>query len=103
MLTLEQKIAKAEAEAKAAIERANAKLGKLKARKEAVERRKLDRLIRGNRAEDNRRKILVGAMVLKSMDGNESIRSQWIAKLDAYLTRDDDRALFGLPPKPETK
>ena len=98
-MSIDQRIAKAEADAKAVIERANARLKQLKAQKEAVEQRKLNRLIKGKRAEDNRRKILVGAMILKGMEENPAHRAEWMARLDHYLVRDDERALFGLPPR----
>jgi large subunit ribosomal protein L7/L12 len=33
------------------------------------------------------------------MDKNEATKTSVMTKLDAFLTRDDDRALFGLYPK----
>ena len=98
-MSIEDLIAKAEAEAKAAIERANAKLAQLRKRKEAVEQRKLHRLIKGKRAEENRQKILLGAMVLGTMRRDPAAHAEWVQRLDGYLTRDDERALFGLPPR----
>ena len=52
------------------------------------------------RKDDTRRKVLVGAMILDGMEDTES--DQWpngrlIDVLDSFLTRDRDRALFGLP------
>jgi hypothetical protein len=43
---------------------------------------------------------LVGATVLARVDRDELDHADLQAWLDAELTRDDDRALFDLPPKP---
>ena len=51
------------------------------------------------RAADTRRKVLAGALILALCDQNPDTREQFLAKLDAFLTRDDDRALFGLTPR----
>ncbi len=51
------------------------------------------------RAADTRRKVLAGALILDLCDQNPDTREQFLAKLDAFLTRDDDRALFGLTPR----
>ena len=88
---------------KAAEERAAAaakKLQQLKARKHALEARKLSREIKGQRVEDTRRKILVGAMMLDKIERGDWSRDKLLTLLDAYLTRDADRALFDLPPRP---
>jgi uncharacterized membrane protein YccC len=58
------------------------------------------------RKDDTRRKVLVGAMILETMEATES--DQWpkerlIDALDSFLIRDRDRALFGLPPKPTSQ
>jgi hypothetical protein len=49
------------------------------------------------RKRDARRKIVVGAMVLGLVERGEWPRERLLEKLDAYLTRNHDRALFGLP------
>jgi hypothetical protein len=57
------------------------------------------RAAKQQRQDDLRRKILVGAFILSRVDGTaaeETLRAQ----LDGYLTRPDDRNLFGLPPLP---
>ncbi len=46
------------------------------------------------RKRDTRRKILIGAWLMDQKD-TEFLRE----KMDRYLTRDNDRKLFGLPPK----
>jgi large subunit ribosomal protein L7/L12 len=86
MASLEEKIAAAEKRAQEAAKR----LKQLKVRRDMVEARRLQSLLKGQRSDDTRRKILVGALVLDMMD-----------RLDKFLTRADDRALFQLPSIPE--
>ena len=97
MSALDDRIAAAEQKAQAAA----AKLKELKARQEAVEARKLARFTKGQRAEDIRRKILAGALVLDMMARDPDTRARFLKHLDGFVTRDDDRALFGLPPRPQ--
>jgi hypothetical protein len=49
------------------------------------------------RKSDARRKILVGAMVLGLVERGEWQKERILEKLDAYLSREYDRALFDLP------
>lgn len=63
----------------------------------AKERRKV-------RAEDTRRKILIGAYVLSRIASTDEAdegwtQPRWMVGMDKYLTRPADRALFGLPPR----
>lgn len=83
-----------EAEKKKAAERIKQLTNKL----QAAEARKVQALIKGKRSDDTRRKILAGAVILKVMEANEETKRSMLSKLSAELTRDDDRALFGLPP-----
>lgn len=53
------------------------------------------------RNDDNRRKILVGAMYLKKAEEDAGIKTKLWTALDNYLTKDYDRILFDLP-TPET-
>lgn len=78
------------------------KIAQLEALKEKQEARKLNALIKGKRSDDTRRKILAGAMVLEKADKDEAARQRLMDGLDKYLTRDDDRALFGLSKKPKS-
>ena len=55
------------------------------------------------RKRDTRRKILLGALVMNLMDSGELSREKMMEELDAYLTKDIDRALFDLPPRNEKK
>ena len=55
------------------------------------------RLKKVERAADTRKKILIGAYFLEvKYKGREE---ELIKIMDGFLVRDNDRALFGLPPK----
>lgn len=73
------------------------KLKHAKALKQKAEARIKAAESKKKRADDTRRKILVGAMMLEHMDKNEATKTSVMGKLDAFLTRPDDRTLFGLP------
>ena len=75
------------------------KLKQLKAQKQQIEARKRAAAAKVNRAQDTRRKVLAGAMILDMMERDEATRQRFTARLDSYLTRPDDRALFGLGEK----
>ena len=52
------------------------------------------------RAQDTRRKILLGALLLEEMDRDEKL-AKWVRrKLPRYLKRDVDRELFGISSMP---
>ena len=51
---------------------------------------------RRERKEDTRRKILAGAWVLGQVERGELSRESLQRSLDRYLTRPEDRVLFGL-------
>jgi hypothetical protein len=48
------------------------------------------------RQQDTRRKILAGAMLLEMMADDAELQKRMLAKLSGFLTREDDRKLFGL-------
>ena len=73
------------------LEQAKAAKRKADARKKAQESKKA-------RAEDTRRKVLVGATVLALMDSNQWTGPNITEMLAKHLTRNSDRALFGLYP-----
>ena len=88
MSSIDERIAKLEA----SLKQAKAKRQQIEARKRAVESRQ-------KRATDTRKKILIGAAIQSMIE-----RGQWSAEnlqkiMDQTLTRDNDRALFGLSPK----
>jgi hypothetical protein len=67
------------------------RIAALAARRDALKARERKR----ERAEDLRRKILVGALVLAQWPNGEP-PAEWLRVLDQQLTRAHDRALFGL-------
>jgi hypothetical protein len=75
------------------------KLEQLKARKQALEARQNTRLKGEERRRDTRRKVLLGAMLLEQMQRDENVQRNLSAQLDAFLVREQDRALFGLSPR----
>lgn len=77
------------------LEQAKAAKRKADARQKAQESKKA-------RAEDTRRKVLLGAMLQLEMERSEQTRMQTLARLDVFLTRQADRDLFNLgQPKTE--
>lgn len=99
MATIEDKIAAAEKRAQEAAKQ----LKQLKNQRDMVEARKLQVMLKGQRSDDTRRKILAGALVLDMMERDEQARIKFTDRLDKYLTRADDRALFSLPEQSEAK
>ena len=71
------------------LKQAKAQKAKIEARKKAIE-------TKVQRSQDTRRKVLAGAMVLEMMERDEATRQRFMERLDKYLTRADDRALFDL-------
>jgi len=71
------------------------KLRQLKAREQAAEARRRSLESRRARKADTRRKILVGAIVLAKVERGDIPQADLMSWLDAALTRDDDRGLFG--------
>ena len=53
--------------------------------------------------DDTRRKVLVGALILGRVESDLMSNEQLMADLDPFLTRDNDRALFGLLPLPKAE
>ena len=75
------------------LKQAKAQKAKIEARKKAIE-------AKVQRSQDTRRKVLAGAMVLEMMERDEATRQRFMERLDKYLTRADDRALFDLQVTP---
>lgn len=92
MATTQEKIDAIMAEAKL-------KADQLRAKEELNQARMLDLMLKKNRASDTRRKVLAGALVLGMMEESEDTKKRFLARLDAFLTRADDRSLFDLPTK----
>ena len=68
--------------------RINAKIQRVRSRESQEERKR-----------ETRRKILAGAMVLDRVARKELAEKLFKADMDRFLERDQDRALFGLPPR----
>lgn len=73
------------------------KLKQAKAMKQKIDARKRAEASKVQRAQDTRRKILIGALVMKSMESDNETNQRMLARLDKYLTSENDRALFALP------
>lgn len=75
-----------------------AKLQQLKLRQQRLDARKRASEALRERKAMTRRKILVGGVVLAKVQQGEIDREQYLGWLNQALTREDDRALFELPP-----
>jgi hypothetical protein len=75
------------------------KLQQLKTQQQRIDARARALASRRTREDDTRRKILIGAPVLARIGAHEMDHAELEAWLDSHLTRDEDRTLFGLPPK----
>ena len=73
------------------------KLKQLKARQQQVEARRRSVQTKKDRAIDTRRKILIGGFMLEVME-RHGLTPATVenGNFDKWLTRSDDRALFGL-------
>ena len=83
--TLEQQIAKQQE-----------RLKQLKAQKQAIIAREKAKQNKQERANDTRRKILIGSCMLKLTESDQEAYKRLMTQLDKYLTEQRDRALFGL-------
>jgi hypothetical protein len=75
------------------------RLKQLKLRQQRSEARKRALDAQRERKAETRRRFVVGEVVLAKVEQGEMDRGQLRAWLDQALTRQDDRALFDLPPK----
>lgn len=81
---------------KAIMAEAQRKAEQLRAKEEQIHARKLEALIKRDRATETRRKILLGALVTVMMEEDEKAKSIMMTRLDGFLTKAADRELFGL-------
>ena len=81
----------------ASIEAQQVRLTQLRARKQKLEAFAKTKLQGLARKQDTRRKVLLGAMLLERMDRNPQVKQQLMDQLASFLTRREDRLLFGLP------
>jgi hypothetical protein len=75
------------------------RLKQLKVRQQRIESRKSALASRRAKAEDIRRKLVLGSLVLEKLEAGELDRRTFNRWLDETVTRESDRALFGLRPK----
>lgn len=87
----------------ATIEAQQKKLAQLKARKQKMDALHKARLSGQARRQDTRRKVLAGAMLLELMNKDPELQKQMLGKLSGFLTRPEDRALFGLKTSVEAR
>ena len=85
------------------MDRKRAKLKCANRQREAKLRAKKARLESAERAKERkfrtRRLILMGSYMEHAIERDSTARERLMRKLDGFLTRDRDRALFDLPPK----
>jgi len=72
------------------------KLAQLKARKQKMDALHKAKATGLERKQGTRRKVLAGAMLMDLMDKDAELKKQMLGKLSTFLTRPDDRVLFGL-------
>ena len=78
------------------------KLAELEAKKQKLEleAKKLKSSIsKKERAEDTKRKLLLGDLLLSKVENGQWSQENLLSELDGFLTRDIDRKLFGLAEK----
>jgi hypothetical protein len=75
------------------------RLKQLKLRQQRIDARQRALQAQRQRKAETRRKILVGGAVLAKVQRGEIAAEQLRDWLDQALTRADDRAMFGLPPR----
>lgn len=80
----------------ATIQAQQTKLAQLKARKQKMEALHKAKASGLERRQDTRRKVLAGAMLLELMGKDPQLKAQMLGKLSTFLTRPEDRVLFGL-------
>lgn len=85
------------------IEAYRKKIAQLEAKAELKENRQKAEATKGLSAADTRRKILIGALIQEEMERNPGKRESILSKLDDFLVRPNDRALFELPSRDVTQ
>lgn len=75
------------------------KLKQLKTLQQRREAKARSVALHRSRRDELRRKILVGAVVLAKVEAKEFDEAVLRGWMDKAVTRADDRALFGLPPR----
>lgn len=78
------------------IQKQEDELKRLKALKRKAESRKRSAEREQQRKDDTRKKILIGACMLKLAEENQEANERMLKQLDKFLTNDRDRDLFNL-------
>lgn len=81
------------------IEALQKKLAQAKERAKKMEAAKKAREAKSERSKDSRKKTLLGVAVLQAVKAGRMTEGQMLSLVDAGLTRDTERAVFGLPPR----
>ena len=76
------------------IQKHEEKLKQLKAQQQALQAREKKKLADQQRSDDTRRKILLGAYMLKKMGESDFEKQKILAELNEYLVEPRDRRLF---------
>jgi uncharacterized protein (DUF342 family) len=76
------------------IQKHEEKLKQLKAQQQALQAREKKKLAEQQRSDDTRRKILLGAYMLKKMGESDFEKQKILAELNEYLVEQRDRRLF---------
>ena len=76
------------------IQKHEEKLKQLKAQQQALQAREKKKLAEQQRSDDTRRKILLGAYMLKKMGESDFEKQKILAELNEYLVEPRDRRLF---------
>ena len=80
------------------IEALEKKLAQAKERAKKMEAARKAKEAKSERSKDSRRKTLIGVAVLQAVKQGRLSEGQMLSLVDAGLTRDTERAVFGLPP-----
>ena len=81
------------------IEALEKKLAQAKERAKKMEAARKVREAKSERSKDSRRKTLLGVAVLQAVKAGRMTEGQMLSLVDAGLTRESERAVFGLPPR----
>ena len=77
------------------------RLAQLKLRQQRADMRRRARQAQRERKAETRRKFVVGGVILDKVRSGEFDQTRLRDWLDGALSREEDRALFDLPPRPE--
>lgn len=74
------------------------KLAQAKEKAKKIEAARKAKEAKSERSKDSRRKTLLGVAVLQAVKQGRLSEGQMLSLVDAGLTRETERAVFGLPP-----